>query len=488
MTSNKYDFEHRKSANIQNVKKVEKKDVTPSEPHEENKKNKSNIKYILNIVLVLLVTAVTICITVFSDLENFSLALKNIKWEWVLISLGLVFSLTLVRAFGIFCFAKLYTRDYKLHQALAVDQIGVFYSGVTPGASGGQFVQAYTMGKQGLSVSTGASIMVMNSIVYQVVLILFGLVSFIVEREKILSINAISFTFNDYVIQIPFLPIIIFGFLINVAFVMLLFLMSFSKKFHHFIIGPFIGLLSKIRLVKNPEKSRENLRIQVENFKIELKRLASNVPFAILVSIITFTFMTLVFSVPCFAGKALGAEYEVTFSKFWESVFFSNFHQMVTGLIPIPGSAGVSEYVFAQLFSNYFGNVSIGGSSTYSITSATLLLWRTITFTVPLFIGGLVAAFYKASPKEEVRGKDLNRETFVALQRETYIERKESAETLYETRRLSRSAIITSLKSRNKEEQQKKKAAQQKQQKKIKTGIEITDWNEIEIIDDDEDY
>ena len=457
------------------------------EQPEEPKKNKSNIKYVINIVLVLLVTIVTICITVLSDLENLKLALANIKWDWVLICLGIILLVTLIRAFGLFCFAKLYTRDYKYHQALALDQIGVFYNGVTPGASGGQFVQAYTIGKQGLSVSSGASIMVMNSIVYQIVLIIYGFVSFLVERDRILSINAISFTFNDYVIQIPILPIIIFGFAINVSFVLLLFLMSYSKRFHHFIIGPLIGFLAKLRIVKNVEKSRENLRIQVENFKIELKRLASNIPFTLLVSAITFTFMTLVFSVPCFAGKALGAEYDISAATFWDSVFLSNFHQMVTGLIPIPGSAGVSEYIFAQLFSGYFGNVSIGGTSTYSITSATLLLWRTLTFTVPLFIGGLVSAFYKASPKEEVKGKNLNRETFVQLQRETYIERKESAETLYETRRLSRSAIISSLKKRNKEDAKKRKEEKIQKEKKIKSGIDITDWNEIEIIDD-EDY
>lgn len=483
MSNKKYGFSESKIGNIEEARREANKikEENKIEENNEEPKQKSNIKYILNIVLVLIVTIVTICITVFSDINNFSLALKNIQWEWILICLAMVFGVTLFRAFALFCFARLYTKKYKFRQALALDQIGIFYCGVTPGASGGQFVQAYTMGKQGLSVSTGASIMVMNSIVYQVVLILYGVVSFIVERDKIFGIQALEI--NG--ISIPFLPIIIFGFLINVAFIMLLFLMSYSKKFHHFIIGPFIGLLSKIRLVKNAEKSRENLRIQVENFKIELKRLFSNIPFTLLVSFLTFCFMTLNFSVPCFVGKSLGATYDVSATAFWDSVFLSNFHQMVTGLIPIPGSAGVSEYVFFMLFKGYFGEVTVAGSTTYTIASAVLLLWRTVTFTIPLFIGGLVSAFYKASPKEEVKGKDLNRETFVELQRETYIERKASADTVYETRRLSRSAIISSLKKRKKEENQIKKV---KKKKEISSKIDVTDWNEIEIIDDDEDY
>ena len=70
------------------------------------------------------------------------------------------------------------------------------------------------------------------------------------------------------------------------------------------------------------------------------------------------------------------------------------------------------------------------------------------------------------------------------MQRETYFERKASAETLYETRRLSRQAILTSLKKRKKEGSVNKKAAAKK--KKETSSIEITDWNEIEIIDDED--
>ena len=128
--------------------------------------------------------------------------------------------------------------------------------------------------------------------------------------------------------------------------------MGYWRGFHHFVMGPCINLLHKLRIVKNPDKQRENLRIQVENFKIELRRLLTNIPFLILVVVLVFAAMTIKFSVPYFIGLALGNQSQV--ATFWDSVFLCNYHQMVTGLIPIPGAAGVSEYFFAKLFVKHF--------------------------------------------------------------------------------------------------------------------------------------
>ena len=106
-----------------------------------------------------------------------------------------------------------------------------------------------------------------------------------------------------------------------------------------------------MKIVKNPDKTRENLRIQVENFKIEFRRLWTNIPFFILVTVSFAIYMTLKFSIPYFCGLALGNEH-TSIKYFWDSVFLGNYHQMITGIIPIPGSAGVSEYVFTMLFCN----------------------------------------------------------------------------------------------------------------------------------------
>ncbi len=470
-------------------KKVEEFEKDQNSPKSNKKKKKSAWKYVLNICLVLIITVAAVIITVWGDFDKIMNQLAKCDWRWLLVVFGLMLLAVLIRGIILFSFARLYTRRYKYHQALAVDQIGVFYNAVTPGASGGQVMQAYTYKKQGIPVSSAVSILAMYSIVFQIVLIIYGIVSFIVKYDAITSIGDIPFNIGGWSFTIPIWPLTIIGFLLNLGVIAIVLLMGYWKGFHNFIMGPCISFFAKIKIIKNPDKKRENLRISVENFKIELRRLFSNVPFTILVFFLFFCYITTKYSIPFFVGKSMGNQ--STCASFWDAIFLSNYHQMVTGLIPIPGAAGVSEYFFSKLFtaskataeSSFFFKAATqeeimkvieassepmeyGAAKTIadtrasnSLCSACLLVWRSITFIIPLVISGFVTAFYHASPKEEAETNDdvLKRETFVNLQNATYDERVEEMETMIETSRLTREAILSKLKSSSKTKETKTK-------------------------------
>ncbi len=465
----------------------------------KKKSKKSAIKYILNISLVLIVTIVSIILTTWNkwDLILHNLASADVKW--LLVILGVVLGTILVRSFILFCFARLYTRQYHFYHALAVDQVGVFYNAVTPGASGGQIMQAYTYKKQGLHISSAVSALAMYSIVFQIVLIIYGLLSFIIKFDLIMAMENITIKFNDQVtLVIPTLLLTIIGFLLNVSVIMIVLLMGYWHGFHNFVMGPIISLGAKLKLIKNPDKTRENLRIQVENFKIEFRRLWTNIPFFILVTVSFIIYMTLKFSIPYFCGLALGNEH-TGIGYFWDSVFLGNYHQMITGIIPIPGSAGVSEYVFTMLFVNkknpsegfYFvseptlGENVLFATKSESLAVSALLLWRSITFIIPIIVAGCTTAFYRASPRKDFREEIPDRQTFVALQNETYVMRKEEVDALVHTASLSRKAILNKLKGSDKD----KKPQKPKGNKKMKApkNVEDEEYNTLDISDEDDD-
>ena len=289
------------------------------EQYEEDKKTgkkkskKSVVRYILNISFVLIVTIVSIIVSLFGGgtekAKDIWKLIVSARWEWLLAIVGVMAGIILIRSFILFCFARLYTRRYHFHSALAVDQVGVFYNAVTPGASGGQIMQAYTYKKQGLHISSAVSALAMYSIVFQLVLIVYGILSFIMKYDLIMTIPAVSIKINEVTIEIPALALTIIGFLLNVSVILIVLLMAYWHGFHNFMMGPVIALLHKIKIVKNPDKQRENLRIQVENFKIEFRRLLTNIPFFILVAVCFSIYMTLKFSIPYFCGLALGNEH-----------------------------------------------------------------------------------------------------------------------------------------------------------------------------------
>jgi len=452
----------------------------------KKKKKKDVIKYVLYLLFVIAVTTGSIVIALYQNFNEVIHQLATCDWRWLLVVFGIMVGAAMIRSFSFFCFARLYTRDYYFYRAIAVDQIGVFYNAVTPTSSGGQVMQAYTYKKQGIAISSAVSIMAMYSIIFQGVLIAYGVLAFIVKYDAINSIGSIKFQIADWAFDLPIWPLTIIGFLLNLSVISIVLLMGYWKGFHHFVMGPLISFFAKIRIIKNPDKKRESLRVQVENFKIEMRRLFSNIPFTILITACFFALLTLKDSIPYFVGLALGNL--STSANFWDAVFLSNYHQMVTGLIPTPGSAGVSEYFFARLFvasgptaenSFYFNEGSAesvlqifnaGGVTmqqaiakansvaSNSLSSAALLIWRSLTFIIPVFVSGLVTAFYRASPKDEIDTVP-NRETFVTLQSQTMVERTENMVTMLETSKLKREEILKALRGGPKI---KKKTAQKK--------------------------
>lgn len=412
----------------------------------KEKKKGGKRRYLIYLILVIVVTGLALFLSLKDNFDETANALVTSDWRYLLLIIGMVIFSYLVDGLIIFVFARLYTRRYKYHQGLATSMVGAFFNAVTPSASGGQIMQVYTMRKQGVEPSNGASIMVMSFILYQIVLVVLGTIAVSIKWPLLTSMENFNIDLGFLTIKnIPVILLTFVGFALNLSVIMLLFLMSYSHKFHNLIMHYGIGLLHKIKLVKNPDHLRESLRIQVENFKIELRRLQSNIPVTILIMLLFAISLISKYSIPWLAGIALNAYNDtvtgaMTVTGFWDGVFLSSYHQMVTGLLPLPGSAGVSEYFFLIIFNGFY--------DTYANTIAAQIIWRAASFHLVVLVAGLVTAFYRSSPKEHLEKAD--RQTFIDLQLQTYEERKRSADTLYETARLSRKEIQDKLRTLSK--------------------------------------
>ena len=455
------------------IEKVDLKEFSTLEDEnntpEEGNKKKNALKFVLYFSLILILTGLALFLSLYQDFDGVVKSLSRANWRYLLVILGLVLVTYLLDGFIIFIFSRLYTRKYKYHQGLATSMVGAFYSAVTPGASGGQVMQTFTMKKQGIATSNGASIMIMSFIVYQLALILLGSISMIFSAgDLIRTVGSFTINFKNFTLSIPAIPLTIIGFALNVIVILGLFLLSYSRWFHNLIMHYGIDFLAKLKIIKNPDQKREELRVQVENFKIELRRLLSNIPVLILVFVCFTLILIIRFSIPFFAGLALdGYGYRLNIDgtlvtnpildaagnvigatpvmstgganieSFWQCVFLSSYHQMATGLIPLPGSAGVSEYFFNIMFNQYF--------KSQQTTAAAQIIWRFATFHIVVLIAGIVSATYRSSPKNEIH--HANRKTFVTMQLETIDERRESSNTMFETAALSRKEIQARLRN-----------------------------------------
>jgi len=409
---------------------------------EEPKKNKkkSKLKFIVYFTMIIILTALALYLSLRNNFGGVVDAIKNSNVYFLLLIVGVIGVAVSLEGFAIFCFARLYTRNYNYAQGMATSMIGTFYKGVIPGPSGTQVMEAHTLKKQGLKISNGASIVAMSYIVQQICMLFICTLALIFSNGLLFEIGDFKVEIGTFVIRFRAFWLVIVGYLVTIITILVLFLMSYSKIIHRLILNSGINLLTKLHLIKDPEKKRESLRLQVENYKIELRRLFSNIPFFILMAITFSLIYILKASIPFFAGLALDGYNSTTigqanFASFWETVCISTYHTMVTGVFPIPGGAGISEYFFNTLFQNFY--------ATSEIVVASQIIWRFSTYHLLLLISGIVSATYRCAPKEI---EQTSKEDFIFIQETTFEERKATSDELFTKSYLGKNDFSTNLK------------------------------------------
>lgn len=430
------------------------------------KKNKKMSRsHILNIVIVLLIAGLVIY---FSLKDNFNAVIASIasaNVSFLLIAFGLAIVIFFIDGLILYILARLYTTRYKFGQGLANGMIGVFYNDVTPSASGGQFMQAYTFKKQGLELSSAASILVMHFLIYQTVLVLYGIAALILKLPLFIGLNPVA-DFGNF--ELTLIPLSIVGFAVNFSVIASILLLSYSKWMHTFAINSAVAIGTKMKLIKHPEATRQNWQSQIENFRIELRRLQSNIPVTLLLAVLFFIKLTIFYSIPYVIGLALRAPMT---ASYYDTVYLSAYLQMMTNMVPLPGASGFSEYFFTQVF------VAIYGSG--AVTTAAQLIWRSATFYLGLILGGIVTAFYRSSPKEVAVKSD--RQTFIELQKSTYEMRKKTSDTMFQTSQLSRKDIESKMKKVRRDlfGVQRRKAQRKAKKVSMQTGFPVSESEEV---------
>lgn len=435
------------------MEEEKKEQIEPEKKETEKSQGKKEAqKYILNIFFVLCIAAIAIFFMLKDDYQAVFQAFREVNLTRLLYCFLCMLGYFAIEGLITFAFARLYTTRYHWHQGVANRMIGHFYDALTPSSSGGQFMQAYTFKKQGLEISSAASILVMLFIVNQIVLVLMGAVAMICRFPMISNLVA-SVTIFD--IEFNTVMISVLGFVVNFFVIFGLLLMAYNKKLLNFILGTGINIGAHLHLVHNPEEKRKSLQIQVENFRIELRRLQANIPFTLLAITLIVIKYILYFSMPYLCGMAANAEIQGTW---FDGVCFASFLHMITNLIPLPGSAGGAEYFFEKLFYNFFGQNN-------SILHCANILWRTMTFYLMTVIGGFVSAFYHTAPKQAEQAH-CEYKTFVDLQLSTFQERKESSDIAFHTKQISRLEVERQLKETFRRKKRKKKKKNDEEEEK----------------------
>lgn len=330
-----------------------------------------NKKYFFNIALILIIGGVSIYLSIGKQFDQVIHAFEEARISWIAVMGIVMFSYYLFDALSLWYFGLAYKKDYSFKQSFINAISGTFFNGITPFASGGQFAQVYIFNKQGIPPTNSASILLMCFICYQSVLVLYTGIVLLFKYQYFVEDQPAVFS------------LAILGFLINFVVILGLFGGAKSKKLQNFLTHNVLRFLSKIHIVKDYESTCVKIEQYLADFREQLNFLQRNKPVLVKSCLCNFMKLTIIYSMPFFAAKALNLN--VSWNQFFDFLGLCSFIYLINAFLPIPGASGGSEGVYVLLFS-FLGTVG---------TSSSLFLWRFMSYYMGLIIGGLVFSMNK---------------------------------------------------------------------------------------------
>lgn len=311
----------------------------------EKKNKKSIFKVIFNIVIAIIIVLIFafLCLSE-NGLADLWKNIQDFKVKWILAGVACQFANLFIDYYLTYRFVKHYHKDYKLWKAVKTTAIGQFFSAVTPGASGGQPMQVYTLTTQGVSSGIATSALMQKFVVYQVVLTLYSAVTLLLRFDCFRgTLGAIMKNFA------------LIGFLVQATIIGILLLFSFNRKVTKKLIVFVFNLLAKIHLIKKPEEKIINLENQLEIFHKSNKDLYKDKTLLLESYVVTAIQLTSMFLIPYCVYRSFG----FYGASAIDMICSESFTMMVSYFTPLPGASGASEGASYVFFSSLFSPETI---------------------------------------------------------------------------------------------------------------------------------
>jgi uncharacterized protein (TIRG00374 family) len=320
-------------------------------------KRNLNIAFILGTLVLILVIGIRN-----NELTNIGKALTNLSPWWLLACpLGWV---------GNLAFESLSLQYFLLKQgyritfmyAVFVSLMGLYYSNITPGASGGQPMQVYYLKKREVPIGVSTSILTVKYFCFQFMLLAMGGIVWLAQPNFV----------SDQLWGAK--VFLVAGYLFNSLTVSLVLFMVINKRIVRFLMGLVVKLLALLHIIKDPIQTMAKWEGILTTFHSSVMIIRKH-PRELLVQLVLNGLQILSFmAVTVCVYRAL----HLTGTPIFKVVTMSLLLYISASYTPLPGASGAQEGGFMIFLKNIFPADKIFPA---------LLLWRFSTFYLSLVAG-----------------------------------------------------------------------------------------------------
>lgn len=302
-----------------------------------------------------------------TDPQTLADTLAALKPEWLLGALGCWLGFLFFDAVGYWLYYRRHGHPVRLRYNLYVVLMGAFYSGITPGSSGGQPVQAYYLKKAGVPLDVGTSGLSVRFVLGQLSSVLIVPVVWIVHREFI----------NVQLYGVRWLCWLGWG--IHLATVALIAGATFFRPAVQWLADRLVRLGAKLRLVRDPASATEKLHTALEGYHENLIKTVKR-PGELLTQLLLSAI-----SVASLMSVAVCVYYAFGLGDTpWQQLLaLAYLLYMSAGFNPLPGASGAQEGGFVFFYRGIYPGGQVG---------LAMLVWRLFSYYISLLAGAAALA------------------------------------------------------------------------------------------------
>lgn len=303
--------------------------------------NKSVKKQILNIVFVVLLMVFTIYAVSKSTNElnysNIKSFFADANLIYIVIAFTCWIGFVLFEALSLHIILKKLGYKSRFKHSIAYATADIYYSAITPSASGGQPASAYYMVKDEIDGGTSGFSLIFNLVGYTAAILIIGVFSIIFGFKDFLELN----TF----VQVLVLLGIASQILLLSFFIACMCYHTLVKKVGHGIVR----LLSKVRIIRKKEKWLNRVDNIVDKYKDSYEEFKKHKRTLIPVILCNLGQRVSQILISVFVCKA------ATDCNMFDVFLLQSFVVLGSNTIPIPGGAVAFEYLYLNTYCLLFG-------------------------------------------------------------------------------------------------------------------------------------
>ena len=330
-------------------------------------KNKSPRKKMLWTIVLVAIIALTVWAITSQDGFSFKVFwnyLKNLHPGWLIAAIAAVAATILFEALAIMTIIKSFGHRRKLSQGLMYSTSDLYFSAITPSATGGQPASAYFMMKDGISGTLSTVALLVNILMYNIAIIVICLVTFLIKPSVVFQLSTLSHV------------LIIVGAVCLSSLALFTLLILYKSHIIRKVGAFFIKLLHKMHIIKDVDGKLTKLDCMIKSYNGHVAHLKGKVWMMVKVLIFNILQRASLIAVTLFVFLASGGAAETAYDV-WSSQCMV---VLGTNILPIPGAVGVSDYLLIDSFE------AIGFTEAGAMNLS--LLSRTISFYLCVAICG----------------------------------------------------------------------------------------------------